>query len=107
MELITKILWHTKNIFFANLTNKVGIMLIHPHRRVIVLLAIVIFYFDNLRGKEVSDADESWVLRVLKILAAHQCACCDTHIENCCSTRIQKDGLVKELRVKVLNKTIF
>ena len=44
-KLITKILRHTKNImYFANLT-KIGIILIHSHWTVIVVLAVVIFFY--------------------------------------------------------------
>ena len=51
-KLITKILQHTKKhiLFFANLT-KIGIILVHSHRTAFVMLAVVIFLFDNLREK--------------------------------------------------------
>ena len=50
-KLITKIVQHTKNIYiFVDLTKKrkIGIILIHSHRIVIVVLAVLIFLFDNL-----------------------------------------------------------
>ena len=33
-----------KNIFFANMTKNIGILLIHSHQTAIVVLAVVIFY---------------------------------------------------------------
>ena len=50
-KLITKILWHTKYIyFFAELT-KTGIILIASHWTATVVLAVVIFLSDSLREK--------------------------------------------------------
>ena len=40
---INKILQHTENIFFADLT-KIGIILIHSHQMAIAVLAVVTFY---------------------------------------------------------------
>ena len=54
-----------KNICFADPTKKMGIILIHSHETAIVVLAVVIFLFDNL-GKR------GQVLHVIKTLAAHQ-----------------------------------
>ena len=46
---ITKILQHTKKeIFFADLTEKTGVILIHSHQKTIVVLAVVIVLFDSL-----------------------------------------------------------
>ena len=45
-------------------------MLIHSHRTVVVVLAVVIFSFDNLREKR-SVPLTSQVLHVSKILVAH------------------------------------
>ena len=52
-KLITKILCTPKNIFFPY--DKIGIILIHSHWTAIVVLAVFIFLFDNLR--EVSALD--------------------------------------------------
>ena len=53
-KLITKIPQHAgkknKNMFLAHLS-KIGIILIHSHWMPIGVLAVVIFYFDNLREK--------------------------------------------------------
>ena len=50
-KLITKILRHTKiDIFFADLTKKIGIIFIHSQQTAIVLTAVV-FLFDSLREK--------------------------------------------------------
>ena len=38
-------------IFFADLTKKIGLILIHAHWTAVVGLAVVIFLFDNLREK--------------------------------------------------------
>ena len=50
-KLITKILRHTKKVFFCQSENKIGIILIHSHQMAIVLEVVVIFLFDNLREK--------------------------------------------------------
>ena len=42
-KLTTEILWHTRNIFFADLTKKIGIILIHSHQAAIVVLAVALF----------------------------------------------------------------
>ena len=36
-KLITKILWHTKKVFFCQSENKIGIILIHSHQMAVVL----------------------------------------------------------------------
>ena len=71
-KLITKILQHTKKciILFADLTKTIGISLIHSHRTAIVVLAVVISLFDNLREKR-SVPLTGQGLDVLKTLAAH------------------------------------
>ena len=46
-----------------------------------MVLAIVIFLFDNLREKRSVPLTNSQVLHVLKILVAHQCASCGTLVE--------------------------
>ena len=43
-KLITKILWHTKNSIFADLTREIGITLIHSHQTAIVVLAVIMFF---------------------------------------------------------------
>ena len=60
-----------QNIFFADLTKQIGIILIHSHRTAIVVLAVVIFVFDDLREKRHCPWLNIQVLHVLKILAAH------------------------------------
>ena len=47
--LIIKILRHTKKYVFVDPTEKIGIILIHSHQT--VMLAVVIFLYDNLREK--------------------------------------------------------
>ena len=49
-----------------------------------IVLAVVIFQFDNLKEKRPVSLS-SQVPHVLKILEAHQCASCDTPLENCFS----------------------
>ena len=56
-KLITKLLRHTKNMCYIFVENYIGIILIHSHHMAIVMLAVVIFLFDNLRKKEVSAPD--------------------------------------------------
>ena len=48
-KLITKILQRTKNRIFCRSDKKKSKILIHPHRTAIVVLAVVIFSFDDLR----------------------------------------------------------
>ena len=59
-KLITKIPQHAgkknKNMFLAHLS-KIGIILIHSHWMVIVVLAVVFFIFDSAKGKEVRAVD--------------------------------------------------
>ena len=71
-QLITNILWHPKNIFFANLTHKKGVSLTHWRWMAVVVLAVVQFLFDSLRGKRSGPRLNSQVLHVIKILVAHQ-----------------------------------
>ena len=47
-----------KNITFVNLTNKIGLILIRSYQAAIVVLAVVIFFFNlTVKGKEVSAPD--------------------------------------------------
>ena len=68
-ELIAKILCHTEKYitFFGDLTGKT---LMRTHQRAIVVLAVGIFLFDNLREKRSVPLTNSQALHVLKILAA-------------------------------------
>ena len=71
--LITEILRHTRKhiTVLANLTKKKKISIILTHlQRAAIVLAGVIFVFDNLREKR-SVPRLSQVLQVLKVLAAH------------------------------------
>ena len=79
-QLITKILWHTKKhiIFFANLTKKIDSILVHSHWMAIVVLAVVIFLFDNLREKR------SVPLTKQSGIACFQSSC-SVPVETCCS----------------------
>ena len=55
-KLITKI--HTiPKIYFGHSDKEISILLIHSHQIVIVVLAIVIFLFDDQREKEISAPD--------------------------------------------------
>ena len=56
-KLITKILRHTKKYVFCQSDKKIGIILIHSHWMVIVVLAVVFFIFDSAKGKEVRAVD--------------------------------------------------
>ena len=69
-------------MFFVELTKRIGILLIHSHWMVMVVLAVVIFWLDNLREKKSVPRLNSQELRVLEILVAHPCACCATQVEN-------------------------
>ena len=81
-HIITKILQHTKNVFFTNLTKKIGIILTHSHQMAIVLAA-VIFLFDSLRKK-----------RSVSLTRKSGIACfktsCSTLVEKRCSRMIHK-----------------
>ena len=70
-KLITKLLRHTKKCIFCQ-SNKIGIILIHSQQTTIVLLAVVMFLYDNLREQRPVPQVNSQILHVLKILAAHQ-----------------------------------
>ena len=48
----TKILWHTKKYTFCQYDKKPGIFKIHSHQTATVVLAVVIFLFENLREKK-------------------------------------------------------
>ena len=50
-KLMTRILQHTKKYIFCQSDKKIGIILINSHLMAIVVLAVVIFLFDNLREK--------------------------------------------------------
>ena len=41
-KLIAKILQHTENIFFADLTKKIGIILIHSHQMALFVVVVVV-----------------------------------------------------------------
>ena len=46
-----------KNTYVADLTKKIGIVLIHSRHAAIVVLAVVIFVLRQSKGKEVSAPD--------------------------------------------------
>ena len=70
-KVTTKLLWHTiKLCIFCQSDKKIGIILMYSHQMAIVVLAVVIFLFDNLRGKR-SVSLSSRELQVLNILGAH------------------------------------
>ena len=50
-KLITNILCYTIKCIFVHLTKTISRVLTHSHRAVAVVLAVVIFLFDNLREK--------------------------------------------------------
>ena len=50
-KLVSKILRHTKKIYFCWSDQKIGIILIHSHQVAIAVLAVVTFLFDSLREK--------------------------------------------------------
>ena len=55
----------------TNLTKRIGIILIYSHQTAIVMVAVVILKFDNLREKRSEPWRNSQALHVLKILAVH------------------------------------
>ena len=48
-ELVTKTPRLTKDIFFADLTKKIGIILIYSQQMAVAVSAVVTFLFDSLR----------------------------------------------------------
>ena len=48
---VLKVCSTPKNLFFADVTKQIGIILIHSYRAVIVVLVVAIFLFDNLRER--------------------------------------------------------
>ena len=50
-QLISKILQHTQNIFFAYVANKIEIIWIHSCQMATVVVAIVIFLLDSPKEK--------------------------------------------------------
>ena len=71
-KLITKVLWHTKTyVFYCPSEKKIGIILIHSHQMAIVVLAVVIFWFDNLREKRSVPLTKQSGIACFQILVAH------------------------------------